>query len=107
MAKDEKNMPDGTAIQPEEKAPDNVIPMPDIAGPQVGGEVQPEKTAAPDAVRQKEQEASPKKEATEAPPRSVAKDSAKKTAPKDKAAKPPAAEKSKNRGYFQRCICSC
>ena len=33
MAKDEKNVPDGTDIHPEEKAPDNVIQMPGTSTP--------------------------------------------------------------------------
>ena len=104
MAKDEKNMPDGTVIQPEENAPDNVIPMPDIAGPQVEDKISPNMSAEElakvahegvddDALRKK-QEALLKELDAKADSIKPSR-SAKKTAPKDKAAKPPAAEKPK------------
>jgi len=104
MAKDEKNVPDDTAIQPDEKAPDNVIPMPDTAGPQVEDKIPPDMSAEElakvaheggddDALRKK-QEALLKELDAKADSIKPSR-SAKKTAPKDKAAKPPAAEKPK------------
>ena len=142
MAKDEKNVPDGTDIQPVEKAPDNVIQMPgtpippDMSAEEAAilaqeGEaylikegivipdpwdiptpipddfdisaadniVQPEKTAAGDALRKEQdsllKELDEKADSPKKPPRSNNRDSDKKAVPKEKPAKAPEVEKPK------------
>ena len=136
MAKDEKNVSDGTVIQPEEKTTDNVIRTPgtptppDMSAEEAAilaqeGEaylikegivipdpwdiptpipddfdisaadniVQPEKTAADDALRKEQdsllKELEEKADSPKKPPRSNNRDSDKKAVPKEKPVKTP------------------
>ena len=57
MAKDEKNVPDGTYIQPEEKASDNIIQIPGMTEPQTGAEIPHEMSAEEAAILAQEGEA--------------------------------------------------
>ena len=50
MAKDEKNVPDSTDIQSEEKAPDNIIQIPGITEPETGDAIPQDMSAEEVAI---------------------------------------------------------